>query len=608
MNLMWQTKLKHIIGTPDQSSWAQVHHFIPQKEDKLNSRGELVLLVSLKDLQSTQEPAVLGREVISRFHEEYYGHTNEKPMQALKSVLAKVGQEEAKFFPSPGQLSLVALVFWQDIVYLAVWDDGEIRLRRDMQTKTVLEASADQSEVAAGQARENDLYMLATSDFINQVPAEMLTASLSTEDLETIGEILTPVVHAQKSQGQLAAVFIKLLGKKQRKVKTITKSSLQEEEQEEVKETKPKLKEKIKLPQINLKKILFSKAAALVIAVGLLAALSVSVYLGWQKRQQQKRQEKIEELTSQVEEKVGIAQQIRNLDPENSLQAASEAEPIIEQLAEYDQQKADQWKQELEKIKSGLGEKRIKPEGYYDLALVADDISVQDVYAVDDQAWILDDQGPRLISVNLAEKKAEIVAGGEDLADQNHVVSTRTRQYLINNETVSLLQGDEVEEVKELEQQVAAADGWIGNLYLLDDQGQIWKYPSITGGVGDARQWLNNNIEDQVVDIAIDSSIWVLINDGHFYEYLSGARQDLDLELPSGIGRASLLTVSQKQEKLAFWDEENKIVWLFNKDGNFQSRLPLDLEEVKGISFTSQADGLYVFADNKVYLLDNLSF
>lgn len=615
MELMWQTKLKHIIGTPDQSSWAQVHHFLPQKEEKLQARGELILLVSLKELESTQEPAVLGREVISRFHEEYFGQTNDKPMQALKNVLAKVGQEEAKFFPSPGQLSLVALVFWEDIVYLAIWDDGEIRLRRDMKTRTILKGKSEEPQVISGQAKQGDLYMLVTSDFIDQVPAEMLTASLSTEDLETIGEILTPVVHAQKKQGQLAAVFVKLLAEERKKNKAIAKSNLEEKKSDVKEKIKRPLTEKLKskLPSIDIKKVIFSKASAIVIAIILLIVLSVSVYLGWQKQRRQKRQEKAQELSGQIEEKVGIAKQIRNLDPENSLKAVQEAEPIIEQLAEFDEQRANDWKNEVKNIKSGLGEKRIKPEIYYDLNLVADEVNVNYVHAVDEQVWILDQSGPRLIHLDLSEKKAEIVAGGENLKDQDFVVSTRTRQYAISQQKIFLLQGDELEEIQDLDEDLdlVSAGGWIGNLYLLDkNEQQIWKYPSITGSVGDARAWLRDNLstEDEIVDMAIDGSIWVLTTDGHFYEYLSGEKQSLSLELPSGIGEAKYLTVSQEKEILAFWDEENEIVWLFNKEGQFQSRLPLDLDQVRGLSFSERADKLYIFADSKVHLLDNLSF
>ncbi len=566
-------------------------------------------------MESTQEPAVLGREVISRFHEEYYGQTNDRPMQALKNVLAKVGQEEAKFFPSPGQLSLLALVFWKDIVYLAIWDDGEIRLRRDMQTRTILKGESEEPQVISGQAKQGDLYMLATSDFIDQVPAEMLTASLSTEDLETIGEILTPVVHAQKKQGQLAAVFVKLLAKKRKKVKAITKSNLDKEKSAAKEESKSPLvaKLKSKLPSVNVKKIIFSRTVVLLVAILLFITLLVSVYSGWQKRRQKKRQEKVQELSSQIEEKVDIAKQIRNLDPENSLKAAQEAEPIIEQLAEYDEQRANDWENEIKDIKSGLGEKKIKPEVYYDLTLVADEVKVKYVYAVDEQAWVVDQSGPRLIYLDLKGKKAEIIAGGENLKEQEFVVSSRTRQYVISQQKIFLLQGDELEEAQELGEDldIVSAGGWIGNLYLLDKvEQQIWKYPSITGGLGDARAWLDNSLatEDEIVDMAIDGSIWILTADGHFYEYLSGERQSLSLELPSGIGEARYLTVSQEKEKLAFWDKGNGIIWLFNKQGEFQSRLPLDLDQVKGLSFNEQADGLYIFSDSKIYLVDNSSF
>ncbi len=613
MVLMWRKKLKHIIGTPDQNNWAQVHHFVPQKEEKFQTRGELILLISLKGLESTQEPAVLGKEVISRFHEEYYGQTSEKPMAALKAVMAKVGQEEAKFFPSPGQLSLVALVFWKEVVYLAVWDDGEIRLRRDMQTQTLIKGESKQSRVISGHAKENDLYLLANSDFVDQVPAEMLTASLSTEDLETIGEILTPVVHAQKDQAQLAAVFVKLFEKEEKKLKTIPDQPPEEKPPKESKVSTFKKKFRFNLNPAALKKIMFSKTAGLILALILFGVLSVSVYMGWQKRQQQKREKRISILSSQIEEKLDVARQIRGLDPENSLKAAQEAEPIIKELAELDKQSSAHWQNELENIKAGLGEERIKPEIYYNLFLVADDVAVEYVYAVDDQVWILDQGGPRLISLDLSDKQAEIITGDEQLEDQRYVVSSRDRIYTISDQAIFLLEGEALTELQELDENtdLVAAGGWLGNLYLLDNDGpQIWQYPAITGGLGNARAWVADGLEESsaFVNMAIDGSIWLLTKEGSFYEYLSGERQSLNLELPSGIGQATMLAVSQEQEKLAFWDEENKTIWLFNKNGEFQSRLPLDLEGVKAISFTSQADGLYIIGSSKVYLLEDLSF
>ncbi|HNP89391.1 MAG TPA: hypothetical protein PKI75_02045, partial [Candidatus Woesebacteria bacterium] len=86
-------EIAKIVGTPGSSSWAQIHTFTPEEKEKLNLRGELLAVIGLRSVEAGMETVALGREILSRLHEEYFGNLEGGALPRLKSSLEKIHEE-----------------------------------------------------------------------------------------------------------------------------------------------------------------------------------------------------------------------------------------------------------------------------------------------------------------------------------------------------------------------------------------------------------------------------------------------------------------------------------------------------------------------------------
>ncbi len=601
-----QLQFEQILGTPVGQFWSQARHFRPEDEAKYRQRGELLVLVSLKAEPTKVNLASLGTEIITRIGEEYFGNLEAKPMERLKQALSKVAQEKSIYFPGPSELTLMALVLWHQVVYLAVWGSGEIWLRRQGKTGAVIKGGRG-LKIASGVAQEDDLFLLATEDFFTHLPQGMITAALSTEDLETIGEVLIPVVHAREHQGNLAAIAVKL------GTKIVAKEINQQQPHFKIRVRKPKLTRLI----IPMKKIgarfgrkWGPKASNLTLALGFLLLLSLSVFFGWRKQTQERRLREISQLSKSIEENLAAANSIRGLDPESSLKLIKQAEEKIDQLIQLDQIKGGHYRAQAESLMAGLGEKAVKPQLYYDLNLVAESVEVSRYFSDGQALFVLDRANRRVLKIDLENKRGEIIAGGERLAQADWLVASPKRIYLIAAQTIYWWHQGQWQSLVDLreEMKIQAAGIWLGNLYLLDaNQKQIWKYPAISQGLGRERAWLKSTPEfdfDQVVDLAIDGRIWLLLANGRVYKFFSGREDRFVQQLPPDLGRAQFLTVAQEGEVIAFWDQEKNTIWTFDKEGQFLARVLVKLDDVRGLVLSPKGEAIYLLTRDKVYRLE----
>lgn len=597
------------MGTPGQGAWSQVHHFIPDQKEKFDRRGELILLVSLGEISQDLQPESVGREVISRFHEEYYGNLTGKPMAALEAATAKVSEEKSQFFDKPGKVSLTALAIWKNVAYLSIYEQGKILLRRNDKTVSLLESVVDKPVSASGFVKPGDIFIIGTTDIFETLPEGMLSSAIKSEDLEKAVEILAPVVHAREGQGQLAIAFAQV-----------------EETEEEIKFSQPEPKEKSKkektsdrkrhkkLPKIKFNfgpavKFFKSKLSTLTVAILFLGLLGVSIFFGWKKRLGQQQEARIADLSTQIEKKLADALAVKNLDPEGSLKLINEAREINEELADLDEGKSNSYQQRMGEIKENLGEKPAPANLYYDLNLIGENVDVQSIDSDGESAVIFDTGGERIIEVNLNEKSGEIIAGGDEISGSGQIVRSQERTYVVKND-IYWIEDEELEELYDLDDEfnVVSAAGWLGNLYLLDIGGEeVWKLPSITESIGGPRSWLSTSTGldfDKLADMSIDGSIYFLSETGQIFKYLSGEKEEFDQQLPEGIGRAEYLSVALEGERLVFWDSGNKIVWLFSKTGSFLARQPMEVEDVRGLAISPDGTQVFLFGKDKIYLVE----
>src|SRR3989344_1630437 len=69
----YKLKVETVVGAGG-GWWSQVHHFYPTDEVKLATKGEMVAVVSFKMSEAgDMEAMVIGREILGRLNEQYYG-------------------------------------------------------------------------------------------------------------------------------------------------------------------------------------------------------------------------------------------------------------------------------------------------------------------------------------------------------------------------------------------------------------------------------------------------------------------------------------------------------------------------------------------------------
>ena len=76
-----------IVGTPTSKSGSWVHTFSPTDENKLIQRGHLLVAIGLNNFNGLGDLAAIGKEIVSRLHEEYYGDLTATAFNQLKKTI-----------------------------------------------------------------------------------------------------------------------------------------------------------------------------------------------------------------------------------------------------------------------------------------------------------------------------------------------------------------------------------------------------------------------------------------------------------------------------------------------------------------------------------------
>jgi hypothetical protein len=146
-----------ILGTSTKDSWSQIHSFSPRDSVKLETRGQLLAAISLVQplpTHQSSEIVALGREMISRFHEEYFGDLKDPILVRAKETLAKVAGE----VPDEFKIEIVVAVFTSKVVYLVTLGEGKVFLKRNDRLEIVCRGEGEKIQSSSGYLEENDLF------------------------------------------------------------------------------------------------------------------------------------------------------------------------------------------------------------------------------------------------------------------------------------------------------------------------------------------------------------------------------------------------------------------------------------------------------------------
>ena len=191
---------------------------------------------------------------------------------------------------------------------------------------------------------------------------------------------------------------------------------------------------------------------------------------------------------------------------------------------------------------------------------------------------VLDSKLGTVVSAATATKDIKVVAGKGEGLEWLDASGDGSRVLILSPKGVSVNGKDTGGVIFDMAVSKATAIGRFGaNLYVLDSGNkEIYKYGAISDGYGDRIRWLaqDQTISVVPVDMAIDSDVWVLGDNGVVERFRRGSREQFTLSgVPEGV-KTVKIAVQVEGSSLAMLDTVNGRVIVCSKEtGNCEQQL-----------------------------------
>ena len=599
-------KVAKIVGTPNLTSWSQIHTFFPEDEKKRKKRGSLFAVLSFSSQEKEgQEVITVGREILSRFHEEYFGETDEPPMKALVKAVEQVVSE---FSGDEQKLEIVAATFVENALYLAIAGAGEVWVKRDVFGK-VLAGKTEKVESASGFLKEGDLVVLGTTAFFELVGNGVFKAALENGDPQEAVESLAPLIQGKKQAHQTACVIGKV---------EITETEEQEAEAEILKQPAASLFSffrRISLPRPRedpkRKKTIFA------IALILLFLLTVSIVLGVKKTSFSQKEEQYQQLSGEISRLIEQGEALLELNSHSSREFFLQAQANFSDLEKLkiEPEKTNELKKRLETLLV-LATKEYQLNEvplFTDLSLISAGGRGNSLALYKNNLTILDKDRGRVFLLGTEKKSGEVLSGGDDLEKPQFLTVYDNFVFVFENEGIAEI----VIKTKKTQRsiikkdqewgEIAAIGAFGGNLYLLDKgENAIWRYQRIEGDFGSKQAWLGKDVSpdfSSAVSMAIDGSIWILTSEGRILKFTRGAMEAFSITgLEKPLSKTTRIYTDDEVENLYLLDKGNARVVVLAKSGKYQAEyLWPGISDVSDMVVSETEKKIFLLSGSKIY-------
>jgi len=604
-----------IVGTPTETSGSWVHTFSPQETEKILKRGHLLAVIGLMEFTGMSEIAAVGKEIISRLHEEYYGDLESSPFQQLQGALNKVSQEAKEGTEFKLDIGAVGVV--DNILYAVVNNGGKLMINRNGEIKPLL----DETNTLSGYLQNGDMFLLGTGEFFRLVNEEVLKSALNVQTPEEAVEILAPSIHGQQDGGAAAIVFqvfeAKVLSTPAKPMRIKEKRTFDLGKRWKVRignfieRIDEKIKRRIIYLKANKEKSPRSQKTLISVALILLVILTVAVFFGMKQRKNFGLNSQTSALLQQAKAKKEEGEGLLTLNPAKSRQLLLEAQDLLHQIEATGGQSGEltQFKQELEPLLgSVLQERQVEGALFFDLEIIKAGALGNNFILSGEQMIILDKNQNSIYAVGLQDKKSTILAGGEKLPGASFLADLNGSLYVLAEQ--GFYKANKIPELKIKKDEewglILGTAGFTGNLYLLSS-GEIWKYSSGEEGFSSKQKWLKEkNDLSQALAMMIDSSIWILTKDGQILKFTRGVRDSFNLTgLTKPISGPVAFYTNADLKNLYLLDKGNSRVVVVNKSGEYQAEyLWSGLGEASDLLVNSDEGQIFLLAGGKIFTIN----
>ncbi len=554
-----------VLGTTGSGKWGQVHDFLPDELEKLEQRGRLVLAVSFGAEGKREEEMVgMGREVISRVHELYYGNKDGSPFQALGEAVEKAGVE---FDP----VDLAALVFVGGGVNVSVWGKAGVWVKRDKVSGWLIEPGHSHRKLRSlwGKSEDGMVLVSGNHEFWESLPEGVLKAKMS--ELETnFNEVVEGIALLERGNSRgTGGVGVVVVSK--REEERIA------EEDVVARLDRPSIWSRFKfdLPTVQLRGSGVRTKQWVVGAVFVAILLLVVGLGGWKGGEAQRRSEEIKKRTVEAAALYEETRALAVTNPAGISEALSQIKNLLSEIEAFGGQSSEialirEGLAELEEV--AMGSKNVQLSEVVKLSLVREDMKGDLVSLAGRKLGILDKEAGRVGTVDVDKEAVELVSGGGVIGRGMDILGVGKRMMVISDRGIWEVAYGKKEKllIEDSLSDVVDSGSFLDSVYVLDGSGQIWKFAGGVEGLSKKSSWLVGEVRlIGVANLAIDGNIWV-VDGGKVRKFVRGKEVEfvmtgLEKELASG---AKVYT-NEKVEALYILDKSNKRVVVVKKDGMF---------------------------------------
>ena len=604
-----------IVGTPTEASGSWVHTFSPQEAGKLSKRGHLLAVIGLTEFAGTSEIAAVGKEIISRLQEEYYGDLESSAFHQLQNTLNKVSQEAKEGTEFKLDMGAVGVV--DNILYAVVNNGGKLMINRHGEIKPLL----SETDTLSGYLRNNDFFLLGTGEFFRLVNEEVLKSALNVQTPEEAVEILAPSIHGQQDGGAAAIVFQVFETKV---ISTPVKSVMFKEKRTFelgrkwkakigglIEEIDEKIKRRIIYLRANKTKSPRSQKTLMSVALILLVILAIAVFFGMKQRKNYGLINQTVGLLQQAKLKKEEGEGLLTLNPAKSRQLLLEAQDLVNQMEATGVQTDEltKFKGELKSLLgSALQEHQVEGTPFFDLEIIKAGALGSHFLLSGEQMIVLDKNQNSIYSLGLQDKKSTILAGGEKLNGLSLMADLGGALYALADEGVYKINKNPEVKIKKDEEwgSFLGMAGFTGNLYLLTS-GEIWKYSLVDESFGVKQRWLKEVTDlSQAVEMMIDGSVWVLRSDNRILKFTRGAKDGFTLTgLTKPLSQTVAFYTDTDLKNLYLLDKGGSRVVVVSKTGEYQKEyLWSGLGQANDLVVTSDEGQIFLLSGGKIFTIN----
>lgn len=603
-----------LVGLPDPSGWVLIHDFTPANNETFFEKGRLIAVLSMGSINGEPLPLnenlIVGKEIILRFHEEYY-NTKGNVFDLLQATVQKISES----FTSPNEkISILASVFLDNKVAVVSTGNVEAWVLRDSQLAKL--------ENVTGHLQNNDKFFFGTTEFFSKITLDLLKSPELTETIKAfVGSTLGIAIVTTEAENEMP---------------------LPQLETKETKITQPIPVNPVKKP-ISPFRILIAKAIDRIISILptkenyirsdlknpendkkrktatiagfiLLLLLVVSIFFGIKQKSLRDTRAKYEPKLLEISHNLNEAKNLSSVNDAKARDLILKAKDDINSLKKENIKdiRIDTLATEVENALGQIaGIYQDAPVLFRDLSLQSSGFKGDDLALSDDRLVVLDKAGKRLVSVNLLTKSTNPEAGPDIMPNAYKVGAYSDRNFVTSNNGVweiGAKAGIAVPKDDEINENSLIA-AYAGNIYLLNkNNSKVWRYPGEGGAFMSKQNWFGAGIEPDLSDViswVFDGNIWMLTRDGDILRFGNGSPINFSLKnMDKDVSGIDITTIKDSKY-LYILDSGNSRVLIVDKEGKYKAQyINEKIKDTIKIAVSEKNKKIILLQGSNLYSLD----